>query len=130
MSSLILVVLRNNNLTLLQVSSSRFEEQLSCHAHTNRLQAFNSLKSQASLGNRSREFLLASYVGAAWGNSIAEAFWQSRRPPPVIDDLGLAEDIPFAATQVRSKKRSLANERFSPRYARAEPGYRGKAFIS
>ena len=28
------------------------------------------------------------------------------------------------------EKRSLANKRFCPRYARAEPGYRGKAFIS
>jgi hypothetical protein len=129
-SSLILVILRNNNLTLLQVSSDQFEEQLSCPAHTNRLQAFNNFKSQASSGGRTREFVLSNYVTAAWKQSITEPFWQSRRPAPVVDDLGLGEEIPFAATQVCSKKRSLANERFCPRYARAEPEYRGKAFIS
>jgi hypothetical protein len=89
--TLILVVMRNGNLTLFQIPSSGFDEELSCPARTNRLTALEDLKRQAVAGQKSNEHLMASYVNSAWEFKIDNPFWRSRRPAPVADELGFGD---------------------------------------
>jgi hypothetical protein len=94
LTTLILVVMRNGNLTLFQIPSSGFDEELSCPARTNRLTALEDLKRQAVAGQKSNEHLMASYVNSAWEFKIENPFWRSRRPATiatVADELGYGE---------------------------------------